>query len=85
MYKTQVESRLLVEWFQFRVISMVFTLIDHSSRLISVLKSPCYKGLGIWVLIPHSRIQNFFHRYSEYLFLSQPGIGTQILANPASW
>ena len=84
MFKTQVESQAVVEWFQFRVISMVFTLIDHSSRLIIVLKPPCYKGQRIKVLIPYSRVQNLFHRYSEYHFLLQPGIGAQILANPAS-
>ena len=84
MFKTQVESQTVVEWFQFRVISMVFTLIDHSSRLIIVLKPPCYKGQRIKVLIPYSRVQNLFHRYSEYHFLPQPGIGAQILANPAS-
>ena len=48
MLETQVESRAVVEWFQFRVISMVFTLIDHSSRLIIVLKSPCY--YRVWEL-----------------------------------
>ena len=82
--KKNTESRAVVEWFQFRVISMVFTLIDHSSRLIMVLKSPCYKiwELGSWS--PHSRFQNLFHRYPEYNFLPQPGIGAQILANPAS-
>ena len=79
-----MESRAGVEWFQFRVISMVFALIDHSSRLIIELKSPCYKGQGIGVLIPHSPFQNLFHRYSEYHFLPQPSIGTQILANPSS-